>query len=35
MTLSFLGRAVVCSLKITDKGLVEVEQFTLSPLFPE
>ncbi|MBI3733373.1 MAG: adenine deaminase [Chloroflexi bacterium] len=33
MALSFLALPVIPSLKLTDKGLVDVEQFTLVPLF--
>ncbi len=35
MTLSFLSLAVIPELKITDKGLVDVNQFKLVPLFGE
>jgi adenine deaminase len=33
MTLSFLGLEVIPSLKLTDRGLVDVERFRLVPLF--
>jgi len=32
MTLSFIALEVIPSLKITDRGLVDVEQFELVPL---
>ncbi|MEP7200191.1 MAG: adenine deaminase C-terminal domain-containing protein, partial [Chloroflexota bacterium] len=35
MALSFLALPVIPSLKLTDKGLVDVEQFQLVPLFVE
>jgi adenine deaminase len=35
MTLSFLSLPVIPELKITDKGLVDVNQFTFVPLFGE
>jgi adenine deaminase len=35
MTLSFLPLPVIPELKITDKGLVDVNQFNLVPLFGE
>jgi adenine deaminase len=35
MTLSFLSLPVIPELKITDKGLVDVNQFKLVPLFGE
>jgi adenine deaminase len=33
MTLSFLALPVIPELKITDKGLVDVNQFCIVPLF--
>jgi adenine deaminase len=33
--MSFLGLSVIPSLKITDRGLVDVEQFELVPLTVE
>ena len=33
MTMSFLALAVIPSLKITDRGLVDVDQFALVPLW--
>ena len=33
MTLSFLGREAIPSLKLTDRGLVDVEKGKLVPLF--
>jgi adenine deaminase len=33
MALSFLALPVIPSLKLTDQGLVDVEQFKLVPLF--
>jgi adenine deaminase len=33
MTLSFLALPVIPELKITDKGLVDVNQFKVVPLF--
>ncbi len=35
MALSFLALPVIPSLKLTDMGLVDVEQFKLVPLFVE
>jgi adenine deaminase len=35
MTLSFLSLPVIPELKLTDKGLVDVNQFKLVPLFGE
>lgn len=35
LTLGFLGLEVIPALKITDRGLVDVEQFSLVPLFLE
>ncbi len=35
MTLSFLALPVIPSLKLTDKGLVDVNRFDLVPLFGE
>jgi adenine deaminase len=35
MTLSFLSLPVIPELKITDKGLVDVNQFKFVPLFGE
>jgi adenine deaminase len=35
MTLSFLSLPVIPELKITDKGLVDVNQFKIVPLFGE
>jgi adenine deaminase len=35
MTLSFLSLPVIPELKITDKGLVDVNQFKFIPLFGE
>ncbi len=35
LALGFLGLEVIPALKITDRGLVDVERFTLVPLFPE
>jgi adenine deaminase len=35
MTLSFISLPVIPELKITDKGLVDVTQFKIIPLFPE
>jgi adenine deaminase len=35
MTLSFLSLPVIPELKITDKGLADVNQFKLVPLFGE
>jgi len=35
MTLSFLSLPVIPELKITDKGLVDVNQFKVVPLFGE
>jgi adenine deaminase len=32
LTLSFLGLSVIPSLKITDRGLVDVDRFELVPL---
>jgi adenine deaminase len=32
MTLSFLGLSVIPSLKITDLGLIDVDQFEVVPL---
>ncbi len=33
MTLSFLALPVIPSLKLTDRGLVDVEKFSFVPLF--
>jgi adenine deaminase len=33
MTISFLGLEVIPSLKLTDKGLVDVEKFEIVPLW--
>jgi adenine deaminase len=33
MTLSFMALPVIPSLKITDKGLVDVDKFEMVPLF--
>jgi adenine deaminase len=33
MTMSFLALPVIPTLKLTDKGLVDVEQFAIVPLF--
>jgi adenine deaminase len=33
MTMSFLALPVIPALKLTDKGLVDVDRFTLVPLF--
>lgn len=35
MTLSFISLPVIPELKITDKGLVDVNQFRIVPLFGE
>lgn len=35
MTLSFMALPVIPALKITDKGLVDVEAFKIVPLFPD
>ena len=35
MTLSFLSLPVIPELKLTDKGLVDVNQFKIVPLFGE
>ena len=35
LTMSFLGLSVIPSLKITDRGLVDVERFELVPLSAE
>ena len=35
MTLSFLALSVIPALKITDRGLVDVERFELVPLASE
>lgn len=35
MTLSFLALPVIPELKITDKGLVDVKQFCIVPLFAD
>ena len=35
MAMSFLALEVIPSLKLTDMGLVDVDQFTLVPLFAE
>jgi adenine deaminase len=35
MTLSFLSLPVIPELKITDKGLVDVNQFKIVPVFGE
>jgi adenine deaminase len=35
MTLSFISLPVIPELKITDKGLVDVNQFKIVPLFGE
>jgi adenine deaminase len=35
MTLSFLSLPVIPELKITDKGLVDVNQFKVVPVFGE
>jgi adenine deaminase len=35
MTLSFLSLPVIPELKITDKGLIDVNQFKIVPLFGE
>ncbi len=35
MTLSFMALPVIPALKITDKGLVDVELFKMVPLFKE
>jgi adenine deaminase len=35
MTMSFLALAVIPSLKLTDKGLVDVHKFDFVPLFGE
>ena len=35
MTLSFLSLPVIPELKLTDKGLVDVSQFKIVPLFGE
>ena len=35
LTLSFLALSVIPSLKITDRGLVDVERFELVPLSAE
>jgi adenine deaminase len=35
MTLSFLSLPVIPELKITDKGLVDVDQFKIVPVFEE
>jgi adenine deaminase len=35
MTLSFLSLPVIPELKITDKGLVDVNQYKIVPLFGE
>jgi adenine deaminase len=35
MTMSFLALPVIPALKLTDKGLVDVSQFELVPLFEE
>jgi adenine deaminase len=35
MTLSFLALPVIPELKLTDRGLVDVERFEIVPLFPE
>jgi adenine deaminase len=34
MAMSFLALEVIPALKITDKGLVDVERFAVVPLFP-
>jgi adenine deaminase len=33
MTMSFLALPVIPTLKLTDKGLVDVEKFAIVPLF--
>jgi adenine deaminase len=33
MTLSFLALPVIPSIKLTDKGLVDVDKFDIVPLF--
>ena len=35
LTLSFLGLSVIPHLKITDRGLVDVDRFALVPLDPD
>jgi adenine deaminase len=35
MAMSFLALPVIPALKLTDKGLVDVENFTFVPLFVE
>jgi adenine deaminase len=35
MTLSFLALPVIPALKLTDRGLVDVEKFQIVPLFIE
>jgi len=35
MTLSFLAPPVISALKLTDKGLVDIEQFEIVPLWAE
>ena len=35
MTMSFLALPVIPALKLTDKGLVDVNRFELVPLFEE
>jgi adenine deaminase len=35
MTLSFLALPVIPALKLTDRGLVDVEKFQIVPLFVE
>jgi adenine deaminase len=35
MTLSFMSLPVIPELKITDKGLVDVNQFKIVPVFGE
>jgi adenine deaminase len=34
MTLSFLGLSVIPELRLTDRGLVDVGAFALTPLVP-